>query len=159
MNECFLEALLYDVLGVLSITGHALSQCKNLPPVPCNEQLKCASIPDLRASDQCRVFLCNQNTRGRARRIRSAYRVHDFYWHSVAPFLLALKLLSVGRLHGLAELPRSPTSFSLHLATQQKLISKIEMNRDFHFDSHRHAIKQRWLIFPLQYGLQCRRYQ
>jgi hypothetical protein len=33
------------------------------------------------------------------------------------------------------------------------------MNGDFHFDSHRRPIKQRWLILPLQHGLQCRGYQ
>jgi hypothetical protein len=92
MNECFLETLLYDVLGVLSITGHALSQCKNLPLVPLDQQLKCASLADSRSGNQRCIFLCNQTIGGRARRIRSADGVHEFYWHGVAPFLLALKL-------------------------------------------------------------------
>jgi hypothetical protein len=111
MNERFLEALLHNVLGILSIAGHAQSQCKDLPLVPLDQQLKCASIPGFRASNQSCIFLCNQTIGGRARRIRSANRVHKFYWHGVAPFLLALKLLSAGRFHGLAELRRNPTPF------------------------------------------------
>src|SRR5260370_35455462 len=39
------------------------------------------------------------------------------------------------------------------------LTSKIEMNRDFHFDSDRGPIKQGWLILPLQHRLQRRGYQ
>src|SRR5713226_1549976 len=40
-----------------------------------------------------------------------------------------------------------------------ELTSELEMNRDFHFDSHRRPIELRWLILPLQHGLQCRGYQ
>src|SRR5260370_24093264 len=49
--------------------------------------------------------------------------------------------------------------FHFRLATRLELASKIEMNRDFHFDSHRRPIKQRWLILPLQHRFQCRGYQ
>src|SRR5260370_19273969 len=53
--------------------------------------------------------------------------------------------------------PRLPFHFGL--AMHCGLTSKIEMNRDFHFDSDRGPIKQGWLILPLQHRLQRRGYQ
>src|SRR5258708_14202550 len=109
-----------------------------------DQQLKCVSVPGFRASDQRCIFLCNQMIGGGTRRIRSANRVHEFYWHRASPSLLAFKLISVYRLFGLTELNGNPQSL-LHfgLATRLELTSELEMNRDFHFDSHRGPIKQR----------------
>src|SRR5258708_2751035 len=125
-----------------------------------DQQVKWVSVPGFRARDQRCIFLCNQMIGGGTRRIRSANRVHEFYWHRASPSLLAFKLISVYRLFGLTELNGNPQSL-LHfgLATRLELTSELEMNRDFHFDSHRGPIKQRWLILPLQHGLQCRGYQ
>jgi hypothetical protein len=77
-----------------------------------DQQLECASVPGFRTSNQRRIFLCNQTIGGRARRIRSANRVREFYRHIASPPLLAFNLFSVDRRRGLSQLNGNAESSS-----------------------------------------------
>jgi len=60
IDERFLEALLHDIFGVLPIAGLCDEPLKNLSLVPFDQQLKRASIPGFRGSNQRCIFLRNQ---------------------------------------------------------------------------------------------------
>jgi hypothetical protein len=61
MKECFLKALLNDILGIFSVTGHTPSNAQKSPLVTLDQNFKSTEVSTLGGGNKDSVFRCQRN--------------------------------------------------------------------------------------------------